>query len=89
MLAQREAGNAVERIGDNAAACGEVAQPQLQVGQFEFQLGKAGPDLALGIRMQLQLDAGSSSSSLSRVIVRRVADAAKAEHDVVAGQRAA
>jgi len=41
MLAQRKARNAVEWIGNDAAAYREIAQCQLQVARFDFLMNQA------------------------------------------------
>jgi hypothetical protein len=80
--------NAVVWVGDDAAAGGETPHVERIVGDFAADLGIAGANLALRIRMQDQVDARRRRGRLSGVVVGRVADAAAAEDDVAAGEAA-
>src|SRR4029079_2554316 len=80
VIAKRESRDAVDRIGDDAGALREFAHHQpLRRGLA----GEPSANLALGIRMQPQGHSGGGRRALPRMVVRRRADAAEAEHDVL------
>ncbi len=85
MVPQREARNAVERIRNDARALGKL--PQHQAFRRDIRAEPAF-DFPSRFGMQFQGHAQRRGCGLARVVVRRDADAAEAEHDV-AGTEAA
>ncbi len=80
MLGDREAGNAIHRIGNDHRALRELAHRQAL--RRHLLPREAGADLALGFGMQRKRPAERGRGALPRVIVGRRADAAEAEHHV-------
>ena len=85
MMIEAETGNAVVGVGNDAAAERKLAHLQA----LRRDVGaEARADFRVGIRMQFQHHAGGIGGALARVIVRRGADAAEAENDILRRQRA-
>src|SRR5712692_1285555 len=85
VLAQREARNAVDRVGNDARALGKLAHREPLRGRLGAE---ARADLAFRIGVQLQADSQGGGGALPRVIVGCRADAAAAEHDIARGKAA-
>ena len=81
MVAERERGDAVVRIGDDAAAGRKLGHQHAMRIRL---LAEARFDLAHRLGMALERHAERRGRCLARVVVRRGADAAEAEHDVAA-----
>ena len=85
MIAHAEAGDAIERIGHDVDAAREGRQLQPHVAHV---IAETRAQFALGFRLQHQIDAKRLGRCLPRVVVRRIANAAKAEDDVARGKAA-
>ncbi len=88
MRAQRKPGNAVERIGDDLAAHRKAPHVQRFNGHLAAHLDEARTDFMLRLGMQKQINIGRGGGGLTRMVIRRIANAAETEHDIATRQRA-
>src|SRR5437879_8397115 len=85
VLAQREPGDPIHRIGNDPRALREFAHLQPLRSSVTAE---ARADLPFGLRMQTQRHARRRRGALARVIVRRRADPPEAEDDIARGETA-
>jgi hypothetical protein len=83
VLADREAGDAVEAVGDDLAAHRIHAHLQALGGDLGTE---AGTDLGLGLGVQREFQSERGARGLARAVVGGGADATEAEHHVAGGE---
>ena len=86
VIADRERGDAVDRIRNDAAACGKLGHQHA----VRIRLGAERASISRDrLRMAHERHAERRGRGLPRVVVGRRADAAEAEHEVAARERVA